>query len=219
VAAINKLPPEVTLSFAPTATNLKSWIRRARRAGHEVLIEVPMEPYDYERLKPHENILLSRLDEAANLSRLKRVLAGATGYVGVMNYQGEKFATDPASVTPVLEFLKQRDIAFFENGRLARSEFADQAKAMPFGEATSWIDSRMEADEISEQLMLLEAMAREHGKSLGTGQSFPVTLDLLEAWIPTLEKKGILLAPASYYARPASGQGDHLKLAELDTKG
>ncbi|MBV6652063.1 MAG: divergent polysaccharide deacetylase family protein, partial [Hoeflea sp.] len=37
-AAIDELPPEVTLSFAPTSDNLSTWVRRARRAGHEVLI-------------------------------------------------------------------------------------------------------------------------------------------------------------------------------------
>ncbi|MEL6416685.1 MAG: divergent polysaccharide deacetylase family protein, partial [Pseudomonadota bacterium] len=39
-SAIDNLPPDVTLAFAPTTDNLASWVRRARRAGHEVLIEV-----------------------------------------------------------------------------------------------------------------------------------------------------------------------------------
>ena len=43
-SAIDELPPEVTLSFAPHASGLQTWINRAREAGHEVLIELPLEP-------------------------------------------------------------------------------------------------------------------------------------------------------------------------------
>ena len=44
--AIDELPPEVTLSFVPYAQDLQSWIDRARARGHEVMLELPMEPFD-----------------------------------------------------------------------------------------------------------------------------------------------------------------------------
>ena len=46
-AAIERLPPEVTLSFVPYADNLQSWIDQARAQGHEVMLEMPMEPTGY----------------------------------------------------------------------------------------------------------------------------------------------------------------------------
>ncbi len=81
-SAIDELPPEVTLSFAPDATSLQTWINRARAAGHEVLIETPMEAYDYGRMKMHPLTLLADAGEAANRSRLDRVLGRSTGYFG-----------------------------------------------------------------------------------------------------------------------------------------
>jgi len=45
--AIESLPPEVTLSFVPYADGLQGWIDMARAAGHEVMLEAPMEPADY----------------------------------------------------------------------------------------------------------------------------------------------------------------------------
>ena len=45
--AIEALPAEVTLSFSPYADGLQGWIDRARAAGHEVLLEIPMEPVDF----------------------------------------------------------------------------------------------------------------------------------------------------------------------------
>ena len=46
-AAIETLPGEITLSFAPYAEGLQGWIDLARAHGHEVLLETPMEPADY----------------------------------------------------------------------------------------------------------------------------------------------------------------------------
>ncbi|MBZ0217697.1 MAG: divergent polysaccharide deacetylase family protein, partial [Fimbriimonadaceae bacterium] len=45
--AIQRLPGEISLAFAPYGGDLQRWIGKARRAGHEVLLQVPMEPFDY----------------------------------------------------------------------------------------------------------------------------------------------------------------------------
>lgn len=223
-AAIDELPPEVTLSFAPTSDNLTTWVRRARRAGHEVLIELPMEPYDYGRQRPHAQVMQVSVSADTNRQRLGKLLARTPGYVGVMNYQGAKFATEQAAVDPVVAELRAKGLAFFEDGSLIRSEFEASARGagLAFGKATSWIDARPSADEISQQLLVLEITARERGAALGTSMPFPVSIDLVKEWIPTLEEKGIALAPASYYAKrslrsgPGAGQ---TQSARLDPQG
>lgn len=219
-AAIEELPPEVTLSFAPTADNLRGWVRDARRAGHEVLIELPMEPYDYGRLSPHAQVMQVGVSADVNKQRLAKLLARTPGYVGVMNYQGAKFATEASAVQPILEALSDKGLAFFEDGTLVRSEFGSSAQqtGLAFGKATTWVDARPEADEISQQLLLLESTAREQGRALGTGMSFPVTLDILKDWLPTLEEKGIALAPASYYAKQSRTSGQ-VRQASLNPQG
>jgi len=219
-AAIEELPPEVTLSFAPTADNLSGWVRDARRAGHEVLIELPMEPYDYGRQRPHAQVMQVGVSAETNKQRLAKLLARTPGYVGVMNYQGAKFATEPTAVQPILDALSAKGLAFFEDGTLVRSEFGASAQqtGLAFGKATTWVDARPEADEISQQLLLLESTAREQGAALGTGMSFPVTLDILKDWLPTLEEKGIALAPASYYAKRSRTAGQ-VRQASLNPQG
>ncbi|MEM7327940.1 MAG: divergent polysaccharide deacetylase family protein [Pseudomonadota bacterium] len=219
-AAINELPAEITLSFAPTAENLAGWVRDARRAGHEVLIELPMEPYDFGRQRPHPQVMQVGVSADTNKQRLSRLLARTPGYFGVMNYQGDKFATAPEAMQPILQELSDKGLAFFEDGSLVRSDFTSVARetGVAFGKATSWVDARPEADEISQQLLLLETTARERGAALGTGMSFPVTLDILKDWLPTLEAKGIALAPASYHARRASASGQ-VRQASLDPQG
>lgn len=219
-AAINDLPPEVTLSFAPTADNLRGWVREARRAGHEVIIELPMEPYDYGRQRPHANVMQVGVSTEKNQERLGRLLAQTPGYIGVMNYQGGKFATAPGAIDPVLTALNEKGLAFFEDGSLIRSQFSASARksGIAFGKATSWVDARPEADEISQQLMVLESTARERGAALGTAMPFPVSVDLLQEWLPTLEEKGIALAPASHFAKQSLRAGQ-VRQASLDSQG
>ncbi len=223
-AAIDELPPEVTLSFAPTADGLRTWVARARRAGHEVLIELPMEPYDYGRQRPHAYVMQVGVSADANRQRLAKLLARTPGYVGVMNYQGAKFATEETAVDPIVEALSAKGLAFFEDGSLVRSEFEGSAQdaGLAFGKATAWVDARPVADEISQQLLVLETTARERGAALGTSMPFPVSIDLLKEWIPTLEEKGIALAPASYYAKRSLAGGQsagQAQQASLDPQG
>src|SRR5262249_20855638 len=45
--ALSKLPAAITFGFAPYSTDLERLISRARGEGHEVLLQVPMEPFDY----------------------------------------------------------------------------------------------------------------------------------------------------------------------------
>ncbi|MEM8617890.1 MAG: divergent polysaccharide deacetylase family protein, partial [Pseudomonadota bacterium] len=213
---INEMPAEVTLSFAPTAQNLQLWINRARRDGHEVLVELPMEPYEYGRSGPHPQVLQVNASLETNAARLARTLAKARGYIGVMNYQGDKFATAPAAAAPVFDVLADKGVAFIEDGALARSVFSTlaQERPMAFGAAQSWIDARPDAEEIERQLLVLEAKALEEGASLGTGMAFPMTIDMANAWISRLDEKGLVLAPASHYVktRNASGQAERLAL-------
>lgn len=220
MAAIDELPPEVTLSFAPTAGGLSTWVRRARAAGHEVLIEVPMEPYEYGRERPHPNVLQVAVTPEVNRARLSKMLGRTRGYMGVMNYKGAKFATNGDAAAPVLSLLEDRGLALFEDGSLTKSAFGDEAvkAGLTFGQAGAWLDKRPEADEIENQLLTLEMQARETGIALGTGSPFPVTIDMLKEWTTRLEGKGIVLAPASYYAKQSTTSGQ-IKTAALDPAG
>lgn len=198
-SAIEELPPEVTLSFAPDAKRLQFWINRARAAGHETLIEVPMEAYDYGRMKMHPQTILAKNSNEANLQRLDALLGRASGYFGVINYQGAKFADTEAAVRPVLNHLTARGLAIVEDGGLQSDTFnviADQVR-LPYVKANGAIDTKLTADDIKTELMELEAAAKEKGSAMGSGYAFPITIEIARAWTKDLEQKGILLAPVS----------------------
>jgi hypothetical protein len=78
-ATILGLPGSVTLSFWPYSDRLDHWIRLARAAGHEVLLNLPMEPENYPEFDPGPKTLLTTLRPEQNLERLDWALSRATG--------------------------------------------------------------------------------------------------------------------------------------------
>ena len=59
--AIMKLPPAVTLAFTPYGSDPGKLVERARAQRHEVLLQIPMEPFDYPDNDPGPQTLLTTL--------------------------------------------------------------------------------------------------------------------------------------------------------------
>ena len=199
LAAINELPPEVTLSFVPYANDLQGWINKARAAGHEVLLELPMEAYDYPNVDSGPHTLLTSARAEENLRRLSILMGKATGYFGVTNYQGARFATDAAAATPVMKVLKDRGLVFLHDGAAARSVLPQAANqtGLDFTVADRIVDAELSADAIDRELLALEALAIQNGKAIGVGFAYPVTIEQFRLWAEGLKAKGYQLAPAS----------------------
>lgn len=201
--AIKTLPPEVTLSFAPYGGNLQRWITKARAAGHEVLLELPMEPFGFPQNDPGPYTLLTSLSPADNVGRLEWLLSRFTGYVGVMNYQGARFTSEPGSLGPVLSAIKSRGLMYVDNGASNRSLAPKLANdtALPSALATRNIDPVQSPEIIANSFKALETAAKDDGSAVGVASGFPVTVDALSDWAATLKDKGVTLVPVSAMAR------------------
>lgn len=198
-AAIYELPADVTLSFVPYTQNLQSWIDKARAQGHETLIELPMEPFDPDANDTGPDTLLANAAPRDNVNRLEIVLGKATGYFGVTNYQGARFAASGPASAPVAQALKQRGLVFVGNALGPRTALGVEATraGLPFTSADRIIDVQQDAAKIDDQLLTLEALALQNGSALGSGFAFPVTIDQIKDWAKNLSQRGYVLAPAS----------------------
>ncbi|RMF07039.1 MAG: divergent polysaccharide deacetylase family protein, partial [Alphaproteobacteria bacterium] len=206
--AITKLPPEISLAFSPYGSNLQGWVRQARGAGHEVMLQLPLEPFDYPDNDPGPQTLLTSLSPEENKKRLLWLLARFTGYTGVTNHMGAKFVAAQEAFLPVLEELRSRGLIYVDDGTAARSAAGAIARDLGLGftAAHLQIDVGGTPDAIDEALEKLETMSRETGLAIGIGTSLPVTIARLSAWARGLADKGIILVPvsAAVLARQAS---------------
>ena len=198
-AALASLPPGVTLGFAPYAGDVQNWVNEARQSGHEVLLEVPMEPFDFPDSDPGPHTLRAGVDEDANLQRLTWTLTRITGYAGVTNLLGQRFLSDSDALSPVMTYLARRGLYFFDNGAAPQSTAPDVAgsTAMPFAGANETLDGIQTALEIDRHLSALEDEARAHGSAIGSGFLYPVTVERVAAWAKGLQGRGFVLVPVS----------------------
>ncbi len=191
-AAIERLPAEVTLSFVPYAEGLQGWIDLARAQGHEVMLEMPMEPSGYPDNDPGPHTLLASGEAADIQARMNWLLGRATGYFGVTNYMGDRFATSDAGMTAFMSILRQRGVAFLDDGSMSR-----RPGAWARASANRIIDEEQTPTAIVAQLNALEALAKGQGQALGTGFSYPVTVEAVARWTADMDARGLQLAPAS----------------------
>jgi polysaccharide deacetylase 2 family uncharacterized protein YibQ len=198
-AAIKSLPPQITLAFVPYADDVQQWISQARAAGHEVLLEVPMEPYDFPDSDPGPHTLTVTASEESNIERLTWALTRATGYSGVVNLLGGRFMAAPDSLAPVMTFLARRGLLFLDNDRQAHSAAPDIARQInaPYVGGTLAIDDIQTATDIDARLSELEAFARAGGVAVGIGFVYPVTIDRAAQWASGLSGRGFVLVPPS----------------------
>jgi polysaccharide deacetylase 2 family uncharacterized protein YibQ len=194
--AISGLPPEVTLSFVPYADGLQGWIDMARSAGHEVMLEAPMEPKDYPDNDPGPYTLMAEGAPQETTQRLDWLLSRATGYFGVTNYLGSKFVQSPAAMAVFETELKQRGLAFVDDGSAAHV-----GGGLPRASADRIVDDQLDGGAIDAQLAALETQAGRNGQALGSGFAYPITLQEATRWAAGLGAKGLQLVPASALAQ------------------
>lgn len=197
--AITKLPAPVTLALSPYGRNLQGWVRQARAAGHEIMLQIPLEPFDYPDNDPGPQTLLTSLSPEENQKRLLWLLARFTGYTGITNHMGAKFAAAQEVFLPVLEELRSRGLIYVDDGTSARSTAGSIARdlGLGFSVAQVQIDADKTREGIDEALAKLENVALENGFAIGVGSSLPVTIERISDWAKRLEDKGIVLIPVS----------------------
>jgi hypothetical protein len=196
------LPAQISIAYGAYGRSLQDGVSKARADGHEVLLQIPLEPNNYPTEDPGPHTLLTTLPPEENLKRLQWLMSRYTGYVGVTNHMGAKFETTPESLQPVLEELKRRGLLFVDDGSVQNSVAGNIANTIGlyYSAATVQIEAQPPA-EIAKQLEKLEAAAKQQGAAIGVVRANPATIKQLSDWAGKLEAKGIVLVPVSAAVR------------------
>jgi uncharacterized protein len=200
--AIRDLPEDITLAFAATGNSLQRWMQEARRKGHEIVLQVPMEPFDYPAMDPGRGTLLAEKAAASNLANLHMAMAQISNYTGIMNYMGARFLADDKAMDPIMRDIGKRGLMFLDDGSTARSLSGDFAKAIGFPHAYAdvMIDTQVDHQAILTKLDELERIARRNGQAIGVGAAFDETIAAVTEWRDEAVARGIELVGVSALA-------------------
>lgn len=200
--AIQKLPEEVTLAFASSGNSLQRWAQEGRRRGHELLLQIPMEPFDYASDNPGPDTLLTSQPESKVMQELHQDMGKMTNYTGLMNYLGGKFMTNAAAMEPVLRDIGKRGLLFVDDGSSAQSRTAPLAKALqvPVAFGDVQLDSQVQTDAILKKLDELERIARQKGSAVGVASAFDESVDAITQWCEGAAMRGVEIVGVSALA-------------------
>jgi uncharacterized protein len=195
--AIAKLPSQVTLGFVPYGTDVAALAAAARARGHEILLQVPMEPFEYPNNDPGPQTLLTSLTPEQNIDRLHWLMSRLQGYVGIANTMGARFTASETSFAPILHETAKRGLIYVDDGSNPRSIAGRVAGAdnLPFARADVIIDAVPTPTEIDRALGRLEMAARERTVAVGIASALPVSIEQIAKWAKAAASHGVLLVP------------------------
>ncbi len=105
----------ITISVLPHLPYSVAVARKAHRAGEEVLLHLPMEPYGYPERSPGSGALLLRMDDNEIVDQLEEDIRSVPHISGVNNHMGSSFMEDEEKVTLVLKDIKERGLFFLDS--------------------------------------------------------------------------------------------------------
>ncbi len=180
------LPREVALSFLPYPDETAMLAREGVRAGHEILVHVPMQAEDDEDPGP----MALRIDQASQemVRRLDWALSRVPGFVGINNHMGSRFTEDRPALGPVTEALYDRHIFFLDSRTSGGSQVVPVARGfgVPSAARDVFLDDVQKPDAVAAQLQELERDARQNGVAIAIGHPHDVTLGVLKSWCANL---------------------------------
>jgi polysaccharide deacetylase 2 family uncharacterized protein YibQ len=200
--AIEQLPGPVTFAFQPYGADVEHNVSAARAKGHEILLQAPMEPFDYPDNDPGPQTLLTSIAPDQNMDRLHWLMSRFQGYVGIVNYMGARFTSTEQSLGPILKEAARRGLIFVDDGSSPRSLAPQIASAnnLPFAKAELTLDAVPTTAHIDGALARLEAVARERGSVVGVASAIPASVERIAQWAKSVESRGFVLVPISAVA-------------------
>lgn len=198
------LPAPVTLAYDATATGLADQINAARAAGHEVMLDIPMEPRTYPLDDPGPDTLLVSAPPRLLLEQLRALLARGPGAVALLSRSGDYFMTQSGALWPILQELGLRGLGWVslgqkdsQNGETDLSMAVAEKQKLPAARATLVLDEQPGDSAVRSQFDAALTQLETSGQVLVIVHAYPATLTLLNMLLQTLPGRGIALVPAS----------------------
>ncbi len=200
---VRDLRRPVAVAVLPGLPLSASIAREASRAGMEVLLDLPMEPYRYPEVDPGPGALLMSMAPAELQRRLGEHLESLPPVVGVKNHLGSRMTEDRARMRAVLEVLAVRRLFLVDGYTTSLSVAYDEAKQMGVRAARRQILVDHVRGEAGDRARWEEVAgwAERRGEVVVVAHGHPQAVRLLKEYVPRWEARGLRLVPVSSLAR------------------
>jgi hypothetical protein len=202
VEAIIAIGRPVAVAVLPGLRHSADVARRARAAGLEVLLHLPIEAEESSPpLGPGG--ITNDMDEAAIRGVVEDDLASVPGAIGVNNHMGSRGTADRRVMRAILEVVKERGLVFLDS-RTTKETIAESL-AVEMGVRTArrhvFLDNTDEEAAIRKEVERTITMARERGAVVAIGHAHRQTPRIVAAMLAEFDRQGVILVPLSSLMR------------------
>ncbi len=184
---------KATFAFSPYSSNIEDQLQEATNLGHQALIALPLEPYNYPNPDPGPHTLLTGVKAEENIAKTKAILKKIPKGIGIIGEYGSRFTLSQPDLEPVLKEIKKHGSIFIDPYTTLHSQVQQTCKLLDMG--CHQVDLKLTASEAVTQsdefFKKVIQSAKENGIIIVTVPAIPAFTDRLLEWIDTLEKKGI----------------------------
>jgi polysaccharide deacetylase 2 family uncharacterized protein YibQ len=193
------LPYPLTFSVLPHLRASMETAQEARRAGHEVMLHLPMEPEGGAHASPGEGEIRIGMTSAEVEHILQSDLASVPHAAGVNNHMGSRATADPRLMAMVMRSLAARHLYFVDSRTSAASVAFEAARqqGLPAFYRSVFLDDTESVPYTLGQLRQFRRVLEDQGAALAIGHPYPTTIAALAKFLPELDGDDVELAPAS----------------------
>lgn len=193
-----RLPGAITLAFLPQTPHAHELAQLAHRLNKEVMLHLPMESMEHQRLGPGGLTLDMTAEQFAQ--QFATSLASVPHVVGINNHMGSLLTQHPGHMQWLMKELRKHKGLYFVDSYTTETSIAQQLANenwIPNFRRDVFLDHDRNPDTIRFHLRRLIKKAKKNGSALAIGHPFPETMAVLEAELPKLEAQGVRLLSVS----------------------
>lgn len=182
------------LPYKPYSSDVLEMIKSN---GRVAMLHLPMEPMDRSAMSEGSSTICTDMSKDKILELTRKAINSLPGVSGVNNHQGSKATADSATMTTVLQELRNQDLFFVDSRTSSKSVARDKAVAMgvPTARNDIFLDNSSDVQAIRKQIYKAMDIAEKNGSAIAICHARPNTAKAWSMYAEEIKNTGIELVP------------------------
>lgn len=182
------------LPYKPYSSDVLEMIKSD---GRVAMLHLPMEPVDRSAMSEGRSTICTDMSKDKILELTRKAINSLPGVSGVNNHQGSKATADSATMTTVLQELRNQDLFFVDSRTSSKSVARDKAVAMgvPTARNDIFLDNSSDVQAIRKQIYKAMDIAEKNGSAIAICHARTNTAKAWSMYSEEIKNTGIELVP------------------------
>lgn len=182
------------LPYKPYSSDVLEMIKSD---GRVAMLHLPMEPMDRSAMSEGSSTICTDMSKDKILELTRKAINSLPGVSGVNNHQGSKATADSATMTTVLQELRNQDLFFVDSRTSSKSVARDKAVAMgvPTARNDIFLDNSSDVQAIRKQIYKAMDIAEKNGSAIAICHARSNTAKAWSMYAEEIKNTGIELVP------------------------